>query len=457
MKVAPNETVAGIALLYGIDVRASLRCPSRSDVQLSTLRKANKLWPSDPAHLRKHLYVPLEACRWDKAKGSGGIHLVRGPGEGQVTLVEKGVFLAAAGAGDPEGYDVIGHEGNLVDVGNSEPESQGKDKDRTTPIPEPSPIQWTGWASDSYSATLSTHTSTAMGDTSLSPSALDDPWASSTSGPSTAAPSTAWPNSVTSDDPGDDQEHFGKRSPPVSRILDVVRIPASQLRFFPSSKPTPGSSRTSFDSSSAASRASLQITHSDVTHPKSDTSGPSITNEMHYNDSAGLPPKPRGKSTMVRLRPPASGELPPTTLVNRISNFFAIPPPPPGMGTGAPRAVSSFARNSRSTRHASVDVTGARMSLDSAQSAYTALSGRSGGSTRSTSTSGGVLLSRSGSLRALGLSGLETVGEPAAGVKKRDEVEMQRRGSEDTLRPRGDDAADGIHRIGSLRRGKKLD
>ncbi|KAJ9125200.1 hypothetical protein QFC22_000154 [Naganishia vaughanmartiniae] len=53
--------------------------------ELSTLRKVNKLWPTDPLHLRRQLYVPLDACRWAKASEM----FVRGPGEGEITIFNK--------------------------------------------------------------------------------------------------------------------------------------------------------------------------------------------------------------------------------------------------------------------------------------------------------------------------------------------------------------------------------
>ncbi|CAG8488020.1 7103_t:CDS:2 [Paraglomus occultum] len=46
--VKPNDTLAGVALFYG--------------VELQTLKRANKLWTSDSIHTRKHLYIPLDSC-----------------------------------------------------------------------------------------------------------------------------------------------------------------------------------------------------------------------------------------------------------------------------------------------------------------------------------------------------------------------------------------------------------
>ncbi|EIN11539.1 hypothetical protein PUNSTDRAFT_50497 [Punctularia strigosozonata HHB-11173 SS5] len=45
-EVAPTDSLPGVALKYGI--------------ALSELRRANQLWPSDPIHLRKTLYIPVD-------------------------------------------------------------------------------------------------------------------------------------------------------------------------------------------------------------------------------------------------------------------------------------------------------------------------------------------------------------------------------------------------------------
>lgn len=49
MKIKPKDSLPGVALRYGITT--------------TDLRRTNQLWPSDPIHLRKVLYIPLEkAC-----------------------------------------------------------------------------------------------------------------------------------------------------------------------------------------------------------------------------------------------------------------------------------------------------------------------------------------------------------------------------------------------------------
>lgn len=46
-------------------------CAALTRPQTATLRKVNKLWPTDPVHVRTSLYVPLESCRPTSA------HIVR--------------------------------------------------------------------------------------------------------------------------------------------------------------------------------------------------------------------------------------------------------------------------------------------------------------------------------------------------------------------------------------------
>ncbi|KAA1471804.1 hypothetical protein DENSPDRAFT_837887 [Dentipellis sp. KUC8613] len=52
--VAPKDSLAGVALKYGIS--------------LAELRRANQLWTSDSIHLRKVLYIPVEHARLAKAR-----------------------------------------------------------------------------------------------------------------------------------------------------------------------------------------------------------------------------------------------------------------------------------------------------------------------------------------------------------------------------------------------------
>ncbi|TYJ53256.1 hypothetical protein B9479_006124 [Cryptococcus floricola] len=228
--VKPHESLAGIALLYGID--------------LTTLRKANKLWATDPIHVRSHLYVPLDACRWNKASET----LARGPGEGQVTLHPK--------------------------------RNKGKAKE------EPNN-------------------------------------------------SHVYPNGEVEE--ADESGHDPQKTP---RVLDIVRMPSSQLQPFPRRRPPDPPSRSSQDldrviqnerddsTEGIIRRASLTLGREQ---------GPSI-----IPDLSTLPPPLRASSadpgkhkskTMVRLRPPQATTPLQTssTLANRLSSLFTIAPPPPHM------------------------------------------------------------------------------------------------------------------------------
>ncbi|ORZ15576.1 hypothetical protein BCR41DRAFT_422333 [Lobosporangium transversale] len=54
-QITPTDTLVGIALYYGI--------------QLSVLKKSNKLWTNDSIHTRKYLYIPFEECTVTKQEG----------------------------------------------------------------------------------------------------------------------------------------------------------------------------------------------------------------------------------------------------------------------------------------------------------------------------------------------------------------------------------------------------
>ncbi|KAL7424561.1 hypothetical protein Q5752_000245 [Cryptotrichosporon argae] len=240
-QVTLGQSAAGIALLYGIDV--------------ATLRKINKLWPSDPIHLRTHLYVPLEACKFH------GNTLVRGPGEGQVSVVPKSMSATALGK------RVEQLSMNLGDGG---------------------PVGHDGHPDD--------------GD-------------------------------------GD-----------YVRILDIVRVPASQLRFFPPSARRIPSSRSSLESDLLRLRRSTEMTSSSpvqLSRRTSSGSQPTLrSSRIHRhvsdnldgpvisNDLSTLPPplQPKQKATqkgVVRLRPPtSSGRVEGNDIASRLSRWFDVPPPP---------------------------------------------------------------------------------------------------------------------------------
>jgi hypothetical protein len=237
--------------------------------QVATLRKINKLWASDPVHLRTHLYVPLEACKWQKARDT----FTRGPGEGQVTLTAKDTRNKGKGKGKS-----IDASPKLVDV------------------------EYDAWEDSAREFMPSTNLNYGRG-------SMD--------------------NARVSLDGGQMEE---EEVEPNVRILDIVRIPRSQLQFFPKQKPP--DPRKSLDSP-------LRNSHS-TRHPPRRASeqkdGPSISNDLSTLPSPlqpRIPTPSKPVSKVVRLRPPngfTPGPITPTaadTFVNRLSSLFTVPPPPP--------------------------------------------------------------------------------------------------------------------------------
>lgn len=174
----------------------------------------------------------------------------------------------------------------------------------------------------------------------------------------TIPPPIPHPNDPTLDPP------INSAPEPTPRVLDVVRIPSSQLRFFPRARPSEPSSRASTeqdrpsppggnthpddndedgnDLSNALRRASITLNAN-----RSDGNGPSIVPNLSTlpeplrppPSNFSLPPaKPshtRSKSTtVVRLRPPQPAPIQTgnnSSLANRLSSFFTVPPPPTNM------------------------------------------------------------------------------------------------------------------------------
>lgn len=287
-------------------------------MQLATLRKVNKLWASDPIHIRTHLYVPLDACRWNKASET----LVRGPGEGQVTLMPKNAKDKGKGK----------ETGELVAAGSGAGQNDG--------VRFPQSI-----SGDNLHSFLSS--------TNI---AYDRPTLQS------IPPAGPYPNGSAVNSP------ISPTPETIPRVLDVVRIPSSQLRFFPRPRPSESSSRTSTEHDRSSPRGgnthrdehdgdslsnALRRTSLALNTDRSEGNGPSIVPNLStlpepfrspsipsgsfpLQAATGGKPSSHTRSnkstTVVRLRPP---QPPPiqtgknnNTLANRLSSFFTVPPPP---------------------------------------------------------------------------------------------------------------------------------
>ncbi|WVR07626.1 hypothetical protein IAU60_004668 [Kwoniella sp. DSM 27419] len=345
--VKPHESMAGIALLYGID--------------LATLRKVNKLWSSDSIHLRTHLYVPLDACRWNKASEV----LVRGPGEGQVTLHPKGRDKGKGRARDDSMLSFSGPGGlHARDSGGAVQDSNGIVDISEDPWFEESNLHGSGSSSDKRSerersgGPSATPPRTIPRDRSVSANTTASEFMPSTNIVYASQSPPQIPSTLTGlghDHPSRDQE----RNQTAPRVLDVVRIPSSQLRFFPKTRPSESASRTSIDRprdgrvgggvdgngegtswTGKAEDAVMRLASMALRRNSDDAQvraghGPSIVNDLSTlppslrGASAESPPR-RSKTMVVRLRPPQSTEPLQTssTLANRLSSLFTVPAPP---------------------------------------------------------------------------------------------------------------------------------
>lgn len=157
--------------------------------------------------------------------------------------------------------------------------------------------------------------------------------------------------------------------PAHAMTLDIVRIPASQLRFFPKvRKPPDRTPRTSLDRD--LRRTSL--TQQRQTRLTED--GPSIQNDLMTLPRPlrpDSPPKPKpSKSHTVRLRPPTAGpSITTNTLADKLSQFFVVAPPPPQPAWGT--AVSSGLVKPRRSMDSATSSNAARSNAQSKQKAGT--------------------------------------------------------------------------------------
>ncbi|CDZ98785.1 Ubiquitin-like protein [Phaffia rhodozyma] len=188
-EVQSTDTLPKLALLYGID--------------LSLLKKVNKLWSTDSVHLRKTLHIPLEACTLRET-------LIWGPNEGQVTLFKPSTPPSSLLS------SVTSNEGNGIEhPERSYPASNGS---------FPSISEDHAGGSGAAVAFLGSTNMAYSSSPSLSVASI-----------TTAQPASSGLN-----------RSGANPSKGTERVLSVIKLPASELSFFPRS--TPASNRASLDS-----------------------------------------------------------------------------------------------------------------------------------------------------------------------------------------------------------------
>lgn len=264
----------------------------------------NKLWSNDSIHSRTRLYIPIEACKWNKASET----FIRGPGPGQITLVSK----------------------TSVDRKGKAPVRFRETSTSAEPGPSRRP-------SDAPS-------SSSNGDWL---EGLDDSeeWDSVRAAQKFLESTNVVYDRASTDSIRPTQLELSDAEP-ERRIVDVVRIPNSQLRFFPRPQKPPDTSRRSLEQDmrrvslerGARRSASLKL------------NGPKISNDLSTLPPPYKPAQPKEQangSRMVRIRPGSTGTTTGNTLLkastsagaiaeniaSRFSSFFDIPPPP---GLGGP-------------------------------------------------------------------------------------------------------------------------
>ena len=147
---------------------------------------------------------------------------------------------------------------------------------------------------------------------------------------------------------------------PTPRVLDVVRIPNSQLRFFPKSHKPPDASRHSLEYD--LRRTSIERSSAPLRR-RSSAEGPSIQNNLRTLPRPLQPSKPQPtpplpkSSKIVRLRPPSATAIPKpspssNSLAHRLSSLFVVPPPPSPLPLPA-RSAPRLSMESRSSRASS--------------------------------------------------------------------------------------------------------
>ncbi|GAA6032292.1 hypothetical protein JCM8097_008102 [Rhodosporidiobolus ruineniae] len=277
-KLAKTDTIASVSLQYGITPQA--------------LRSSNRLWPSDPIHLRSTLLIPLDQCNLPSS--SFGVERIAREENGDLTVWQRSqASVGASGSVQANGglggaAERAGQEDGLLSprarrlASASAFELGGSDGTSTPPIP---PSEFLDVWSDSPS---SSRPSLDVDHPALAPSAAVSAYLATTNNTFSASPSPPPPtdeelvfrtvsppnrsssaatasngfsrpssSAATSPPPGAGVDDSTAPAKPLEkRTLRVERMPASQLAFFPPAA----------DSSSSSSAADKPSTSSSSTH-----------------------------------------------------------------------------------------------------------------------------------------------------------------------------------------------
>ncbi|GAA5879503.1 hypothetical protein JCM1840_003430 [Sporobolomyces johnsonii] len=287
-QVLKTDTLASISLQYGITPQA--------------LRKANRLWPTDPIHFRTSLLIPLDECNLPSS--SFGVERIAREENGDITVWERGdagrmmatdgapvsmpAFGSAATRAGGEDRIVSPRARRFASASAFELGANGSSSPRAQPHPSDFPSIWddpaepprcsfesasTSSPRPSFSPTVSAYLSSTHNPYSFSPSLAPSPppptneqivsrtvspatsrlHASpppvTTSPPDFSRPSTASASASASPTPSSATTPPDDHSAPLSkRTLRVERLPASQLAFFAPSSTQLSSTDTPYTS-----------------------------------------------------------------------------------------------------------------------------------------------------------------------------------------------------------------
>lgn len=183
-------------------------------MQQQALRKANRLWATDPIHSRRTLLIPLDACN---LATSSGLERVARDENGDLTVWSRDVVGTASTSNTTRDGPVA--VGRLVSTSTSSLETTAADQDqaRTT--------------------TTTTNDFLAIWDDAVSSSSRGRPSLDSVTSSSSRNRDRLDSVSPPRDGPPMTAEPRGSPAASLSkRTLKVERLPASQLSFFPPSE-----------------------------------------------------------------------------------------------------------------------------------------------------------------------------------------------------------------------------